>query len=121
MLHEYCTHFNEDYRTMKKHSRHRDNRMHTADPSDSVKEPYMVPWQERSDKIDPLVEAHGRKWWLSVGDTINAGSQKNSKDRIRGDDKKGESVQKNTFLSQRQRTTRTGSRILCESTLTAII
>lgn len=99
MLHEYCTHFNEDYRTMKKHSRHRDNRMHTTDPSDSVKEPYMVPRQERSDKIDPLVEAHGRKWWLSVGDTINAGSQKNSKDRIRGDDKKGESVQKK-YLSK---------------------
>ena len=35
--------------------------------------------------------------------------------------KKGSLFKKNTFLSQRQRTTRTGSRILCESTLTAII
>ena len=99
VLGEYCTHFDEDRRTMMKYATHRDDRATTTDACMSAIDPYVVAPKERSDKVDPVVEAHGRRWWLDVGDTINAGSQKNSKDRVRGLDKKGESVQKK-YLSK---------------------
>ena len=62
VLGEYCTHFDEDRRTMMKYATHRDDRATTTDACMSAIDPYVVAPKERSDKVDPVVEAHGRRW-----------------------------------------------------------
>lgn len=101
-LGEYCEVFGKDMRTAKKllNARQRPLPDTSADTCDA----YVRSVKKRGDAVHPLVEDHGRKWWLDKASLrekgiANEGSQKNARGRIKGQDKSAESVDKE-FLSK---------------------